>query len=281
LQAICSSVAAARPPLLAAGGRLLLQLPGGANGAARVRAVVEAAGGRFFERPQEYHQEPHWPFARGEARYDWILRFDADEFPSEEMQVWLKQFRNGAEPAEAISGYTCIWPLWNKDHAVTKKWPAGRQFLFQKQRVRFFGMVEQAPIPDGRFSPLDLVLRHQPTGRASHNLHNLLVRKQAYRWRECIARSLLGKPTDLACWRWTNEAWPLEWEQIRRNPLKTAFKRLLKGTASGLWSQWRAEGKLFPFVALSGPLHHALICINFRKLLRKTCKNFDLTKNDT
>ena len=58
-----------------------------------VRTVVETAGGRFFERPHEFQQEPHWPFAWGQAKHDWILRFDADEFPSADMKTWLKSFK--------------------------------------------------------------------------------------------------------------------------------------------------------------------------------------------
>lgn len=233
-----------------------------------VRTVVETAGGRFFERPHEFQQEPHWPFAWGQAKHDWILRLDADEFPSAEMKTWLKNFRAAPEPSIDISGYTCIWPLWHKDHAISKKWPAGRHFLFQKKRVRFFGMVEQTPIPDGRYEAVDLILRHEVSGRVSHNFKNILVRKQAYLWRECIARSLLGKPTDLACWRWADEAWPTQWEQIRQRPLWTAGKRLVKGTLPGLRDQWRMEKRLFPIVALGGPLHHALICFEFWRLRR-------------
>jgi hypothetical protein len=234
-----------------------------------VRSVVETAGGRFFERTHEFQQEPHWPFAWGQARHDWILRLDADEFPSTEMKAWLHEFRRAPEPPATISGYTCIWPLWHKDHAITKKWPAGRHFLFQKQRVRFFGMVEQTPVPDGHYEPLDLVLRHEVPGRVSHNLHNIVVRKQAYHWRECIARSLLGKPTDLACWRWENAAWPMEWEQIRQHPLWTGGKRLVKGTLSILRDQWRTEHRFLPMAAFGGPLHHALICLKFWRLRRQ------------
>ncbi len=233
-----------------------------------VRTVVETAGGRFFERPHEFQQEPHWPFAWGQAKHDWILRFDADEFPSADMKTWLKSFRLAPEPPSDISGYTCIWPLWNKDHAVTKKWPAGRNFLFQKQRVRFFGMVEQTPIPDGRFEPLDLVLRHEVPGRKGYGLFNIVVRKQAYHWRECIARSLLGKPTDLAFWRWEIEAWPVGWEQIRQRPLWTGCKRLSKGILSAMRDQWRTEKRFSPLIAIGGPLHHALICYKFWCLRR-------------
>jgi hypothetical protein len=236
--------------------------------ATNVRAVVEAAGGRFFEKPHERQQEPHWPFAWGEARHDWILRLDADEFPGEEMKIWLREFRQSPEPAAGISGYTCIWPIWNADRAITKRWPAGRNFLFDRRQVRFFGMVEQTPIPDGRYEPLPLVLRHELANRKSHGLRNLLVRKQAYLWRECIARSLLGRPSDLACWRWADDAWPASWEQIRQHPLRTAVRRLLMETVRGLRDQWRTEGRLLPVAAISGPIHHALICLKYWHLRR-------------
>jgi len=230
-----------------------------------VRSVVEAAGGRFFERPPAT-QEPHWPFAWGQAKHNWILRFDTDEFPSAEMKVWLKKFRQAPEPPTRISGYTCIWPLWDGRKAVTKHWPAGRNFLFHKQRVRFFGMNEQTAVPDGQYEPLDFVLHHQPQ-RKGYGLRNVL-RPQAKRGVKFIAQCLMGKPTDLNCWRWESESWPMQWEQIRQQPLWTAFKRLTKGPLLGLLTQWRAEKKFFPMAAINGPLHDCLICLELRRLRR-------------
>jgi hypothetical protein len=112
------------------------------------------------------------------------------------------------------------------------------------------------------------VLRHEPL-RKSYGLVNVLLRKQAYRWRERIATSLLGKPTDLACWRWESSEWPPAWEQIRQKPLRTALVRLTRWTLMGLRDQWRLEGWLFPFAALNGPVHHALICWEYWQLQRR------------
>lgn len=126
-------------------------------------------------------------------------------------------------------------------------------------------MVEQVPVADGRYEPLQLVLHHQPA-RKSYGLRNVLMRKQAYLWRECIARSLLGKPTDLFCWRWESECWPETWEQMRSRPLRTALAGLVMGTLRGLRDQWRVERRVFPMAAISGPLHHALICLEFWRL---------------
>lgn len=232
-----------------------------------LRAVVEATGGRFFERPRAYQQEPHWPFAWEQAAHDWILRLDADEFPSEEMKAWLQNFRASPEPANTVSGFTCIWPLWNGRRAVSQRWPAGRHFLFHRQRVRFFGMVEQVPVADRRFEPLDLVLHHQPV-RKSYGLANLLLRKQAYRWRARIARSLLDEPAKLNCWRWENRPWPQVWQEIRSRPFRTAGRRLTAGTLKTLQDQWKIEGWFYPLAALSGPVHHALIAFEYWRLCR-------------
>jgi len=234
-----------------------------------VRSVVEAANGRFFERPPSFLQEPHWPFLWAQAKCDWILRLDADEFPSEEMKKWLQEFRRAPEPPAEISGYTCIWPLWNGQRMVSKKWPAGRNFLFHKQRVRFLGMCEQVPIPDDNYKPLDFILHHQPK-RKSYGVRNILVRKQSWRGTKFIAHCLLGKPTDLVCWRWENEDWPLHWEQIRQHPLQTSLKRVLRGFLLGIRDQWQTEGRFFPVAAMTGPLHQVLICFEYRRLKKKT-----------
>ncbi len=238
----------------------------------RVEPLVLNYGGRFFVRPRAYQQEPHWPFAWGQAKHDWILRLDADEFPSAKMKTWLANFREAAAPETSLSGYTCIWPLWNGRREITTHYSQGRIFLFDRQRVRFFGMAEQVPIADSRYEPIDFVLRHHPH-RKSYGLHNILFRNQAYRWRALIAQSLLGKPTDLPCWRWTNENWPDHWEQMRRHPFRTAALRLLKSPLVTMRDQWKSEGKIFPLAALSNPLHHVLIALAFWRLRRRVDGN--------
>ena len=233
-----------------------------------VRSIVESAGGRFFERPRVFQPEPHIPFAIAEAKNDWIMRLDADELPSEKMKEWLKEFRRAPEPPADLSGYTFIWPLWNGKKTISKKWPDGRIFVFNRKSVRAIGMVEAGYIPDGRLEPTGLVLLHQPR-RKSYGFHNVLIRKSAYHWREKIAEALLGKPTELPCWRWTDPNWPVDWEQIRAHPLKTAFRRLVMMTFRGLRSQWRVDRRFYVEAALNGPIHHALICLKYWQLRRR------------
>ena len=230
--------------------------------ATNVRSLVDATGGRFYVRSREHQQEPHWPFAWEQAAHDWILRLDADEFPGDEMKQWLCRFRQAVEPNESVSGYTCIWPIWNGIRAVTERWPAGRIFLFNRRRVRFFGIAEQTPIPDVRYEALPLILNHQPL-RRSHGLRNILFRKQAYAWRSLIGRGLLGKPTDLPCWRWNSEIWPERWEEVRRNPVRIAFSRLLLESLRTFRDQWKNERRILFTTGLNGPFHHAIFCIQY------------------
>jgi hypothetical protein len=244
--------------------------------AQNVREVTETAGGRFFERPPSFLQEPHWPFAWGQAKHDWILRLDADEFPSAGMKKWLQEFRRAPEPPPDLSGYTCIWPLWDGQRSVTRKWPAGRLFLFNKQQVRFFGMCEMSPVPDGKLGPLDIILHHQPPGRKIYGFYNAFLRKQSWRGADFIAKCLLGRPTDLVCWRWKDDQWPLQWEQIRQRPLWTGLKRAMKGFGLGLREQWRLEGRLYPIIALTGSLHQLMTCLKFSRIQQGKNKSISL-----
>jgi hypothetical protein len=184
------------------------------------------------------------------------------------MKIWLREFRCAPEPTADVSGFTCIWPLWNGQRAVSKKWPADRLFLFHKQRVRFFGMCEQSPVPDGRSERLDLILHHHPPGRKIYGIQNMFFREQSRRGREFIARCLLGKPTDLVCWRWESEAWPGHWEQIRRQPLRATLKCLTIEPLRTLRSQWKAERRFFLAAIINGNIYRMWTCLTCWRIQR-------------
>jgi hypothetical protein len=223
-----------------------------------IHELVARYGGRYFEGPRCFQQEPHWPFAWAMAKHDWILRLDADEFPSEGLRDWLIGFRGQVETPAGVPGYTCIWPLWDGTKAVTRRWPDGRNFLFDKRRVRFFGMAEQTPVPDQRLEPLKLVLEHRPR-RKSFGVRNLVGRAQAARWRRVIALSLLGDPQQLPCWRWGDAPWPPSWEQLRRRPLLTGLKRLVRYPLAQTRSMITYGEFLSPEACFGSGLHQFLM----------------------
>ncbi|HEY1582733.1 MAG TPA: hypothetical protein VGF73_06515 [Chthoniobacterales bacterium] len=232
-----------------------------------IHELVVANGGRYFEGPRCYQQEPHWPFAWWQARHDWILRLDADEFPSDDLRRWLQNFRNLSEEP-AISGYLCIWPMWDGQRTVTRAWPATRNFLFHRRRVRFFGMVEQVPLPDNKWQALPLTLCHQPH-RKSYGLHNVLIRPQGRQWRRVIAESLLGQPSDLPRWRWGDETWPYFWQRLRAQPVRAGAYFLARNFVGATIHLWQTERRIRPAMALATPLHHFLLALKLRRLRQK------------
>ena len=248
-----------------------LALPGS------VYELVQNYHGRFFEGPRCFTHECQWPFPWSQCAHDWILLLDSDEFPSLELKAWLKQFR-AAPDLDQASGYRCVWPLWDGEKAVTKKYPSGRLFLINRKRIRYFAMGENRPSPDGVFHDLELVLHHRPK-RRSYGFRNIF-RKDGKHWRRRIAEALLRKPTDLSCWRWENDEWPLQWEQIRQQPFYTAIKRLGLGSFRALRDQWRCERRFFPAAAISGPLYHALICLEFKRQQKRIARQEANRKSD-
>ena len=246
-------------------------------GSGSIQHLVQSTGGRFFQGPRCFQQEPHWPFAWSQARHDWILRLDADEFPGDQLKQWLMEFRKAPEP-EDISGYCCAWPLWDGQRTVSDKWPDGRIFLFHRQRVRFFGMVEQSPVADRIFSRLDIPLNHQPS-RKSYGLRNILTRRQAYRWREVIALSLLGSPLDLPRWRWTDQAWPSPWRQIRSQPFRYAVNAIVFMPLHTTKAMLKLRIRPRPGIIFQSAIHHCLLALRYWQLSRR--KGSKNTRDET
>lgn len=227
-----------------------------------IHGLVTSYGGRFFEGPRCFQQEPHWPFGWWAAKHDWILRLDADELPSKAMRIWTRAFRKKQATQKSISGFTAFWPLWDGRKNLPANLPSWRPFLINRRRVSFLGMAEQGPIPDLPWHTLNLTLHHRPR-RKSFGLWNLLFRKQAYSWRKCIASSLLRPPQTLPLWRYYSSAWPVHWEKVRTNPWRTGAVRFFKSFYYDLVVR-RRRG--FDFVwedTLATALHQLLLAWSF------------------
>jgi len=223
-----------------------------------IHELVVKYGGRFYEGPRCYQQEPHWPFAWWAAKHEWILRLDADEILSKDMQTWLKHFSSLEEPELSVSGFTCIWPPFDGNCEVTIRSPDWRPFLISKKRFCCLGLAEQGPIPDVRWKKTGLILHHHPQ-RKSYGVGNLIFRKQAYLWRKLIALSLLNTPLELPRWRWDSPEWPLHWEAIRRAPIKTGLKRAIPSFPRKLHSCIKNSWDFLPEEAIASALHQLLM----------------------
>ncbi len=241
--------------------------------AGSIHAVVNSYKGRFFEGPHCFQQEPHWPFAWWAAKNEWILRLDSDEYPSKEMKEWLMHFRKKPAPAESVSGFTCLWPLWDRQREYFLSLKEWRPFLFSKTRTRFIGMAEQSPIPCTRWLPTGLILHHQPP-RKSFGLRNLIFRRRSYSWRMCIAFSLLLPPASLPRWNYQASEWPLYWEKIIRRPWATGLVRFARSLFRGLLAIRLKNTGVFLSDLFATATHQLLMAwtVGYIYLLKKTAQ---------
>jgi glycosyltransferase involved in cell wall biosynthesis len=223
-----------------------------------VHEIVEAYEGRFYEGPRCFQQEPHWPFAWWAAKHDWILRLDADEFPSPVLAEWIDQFRANNPDDSEICHYQAIWPLWDGKKRKTTHWPNSRPFLIKKSKHCFFGMVEQTSIPQADVLAISKVLAHQPK-RKSYGVRNILFRRQAYLWRRVIAGSLMNCPSKLPRWRCVDSSWPEPWKSKIDHPFRLAFWCMFWFPFCQLRKMLKFERKIDISACLNPGLHHFLL----------------------
>jgi hypothetical protein len=222
-----------------------------------IHELVAHYGGRFYEGPRCFQQEPHWPFAWWAAQHDWILRLDADEFPSDELREWIVSFKK-LPNVDEFDAYLAIWPLWDGHRSVTRNWPDSRPFLVRSRGHRFFGMVEQTAIPQKRAERLKLTLIHAPA-RKSYGVRNIVFRRQAYVWRSVIAGSLINSPLRLPRWRDKENKWPEPWQTKIRHPFRQAVFSLLWFPLCQARDMWRFERKIDLSACINPSLHHFLL----------------------
>lgn len=244
-----------------------------------VRSLVEQFDGRFIERPRAFSQEPHVPFALGEASHDWILRLDSDEYPSDEMREWIVAFRNKTDVDPTVAGYQWIWPAWNGRKRITRNWPFKFLRLFDRNKVNVIGLSELGPEPDAGYLIPVLPLRicHEPPSR-SHGLRNIFGKKRTDQLRNNLGRALLGSPLDQPRWRFEKQKWPLGWQDVKDRPIRTALWRLL------VWPPRQAVAMLLagdlprPSVFCHAGIFHATVCFEY---WRQRKQRDALTKHPT
>jgi FkbM family methyltransferase len=241
------------------------RLVGGPTVPGSVHELVDGYGGRFYEGPRCFQQEPHWPFAWWAVEHDWILRLDADERPTKELSDWLACFRTKETSGFQSTGFSCIWPLWDGRKRTTNSWPTGRLFLFNRQHASMIGMAEETPLMNGTVLQLPLVLCHEPR-RKSYGLRNILARRQAYAWRKVIATSLMQSPQSLPRWKCVATTWTGSWRSIKDEPLVEGIYRLFKFPLEQARALRAHSLKISPSVCLNPALHNFLICMKLWQL---------------
>jgi glycosyltransferase involved in cell wall biosynthesis len=202
--------------------------------------TLEVARGytpHVFERPFVGHGDGHRVFAYQQARGEWLLAIDADEFLSDEMARALPELM----ARDDVSAYQFVWPIWDGRRALTSDGPL-RVALMRRSAIEMVGAIQNGPLVHGRVEARPEVLHHQP---AYNNFTWRTAMTKQRRWARLHAEELTRPFSELPTFNYSG---PTEWPARRRamnllSPLialpygATTFARTLLG--NGPWQPSR------------------------------------------
>lgn len=123
----------------------------------KTEAICREYTDKVFIRNHIGFSDPHLPFAFKQAKGDWVLRIDADEFFTEESAKEIKPLMLN----DSIDGYFFLWRLWNGKKYITKNKPH-KPVLFRKNKLFFLGVPHGIMETYGKSQTTNISLEHQP-----------------------------------------------------------------------------------------------------------------------
>lgn len=171
----------------------------------RTIEIAERYGCRVFTRPLVGHAEASTVFAYEQARGDWILSIDADEYLSEPLRKELRDLVRD----EQVNGYELLWRLSDGERYITDNGPY-KLALFRRSSVHLFGMIHAAEQVDPPVRQIELQLEHRPR---YNNLALSTMLTKWRRWAKINARELLASFEEIPKFNWNG---PADWPPRRR-----------------------------------------------------------------
>lgn len=146
--------------------------------------IAEARGCRVFVRSRIGHAEYHRPFAYEQARGEWILNVDGDEFLSKELREGLR----GLTARTDVAAFEFEWPMWDGERYMTSGGPY-KLALMRRDRIRAVGNIHLYPEVDGVVERSELRLEHRPL---YNNFSLAVMRTKWRRWARLQAGEYLS-----------------------------------------------------------------------------------------
>ncbi|HLB22143.1 MAG TPA: glycosyltransferase, partial [Solirubrobacteraceae bacterium] len=149
----------------------------------RTLEIAERHGCRIFVRPLVGHAEASTVFAYEQAKGEWILSIDADEYLSDALRDSLAEL----VVDEDVNGYELLWRMWNGERYITENGPY-KLALFRRRSVHLLGMIHGVERVDPPLRRVQLQLEHRPQ---YNNLAVATVLTKWRRWARINAREFL------------------------------------------------------------------------------------------
>lgn len=164
-------------------------------------AIAERFGCRTFVQPLVGHAEAATVHAYEEARGEWILSIDADEFLSSPLRESLRELTRN----DAVNGYEFLWRMWDGKQYITEQGPY-KLSLFRRSRTHLLGINHGVEVVDPPIERVELQLEHRPL---YDNFKLRTVVTKWRRWARINALEFLMPYADLPKFNWNGPAdWP-------------------------------------------------------------------------
>ncbi len=170
----------------------------------RTLEIAWAYGCRIFERPLVGHAEASTVYAFGEARGEWILSLDADEYLSDELARGLSEL----VADEQVNGYELLWRMWDGERYITEQGPY-KLALFRRSCVHLLGTIHGVEVVDPPVRRVQLQLEHRPR---YNNFALRTVLTKWRRWARINAREFTTPLADVPRFNWQG---PTQWPPRR------------------------------------------------------------------
>jgi len=167
--------------------------------------IAERHGCRIFVRPLVGHAEVATVFAYEQARGEWILSIDADEWLSEPLRRELRQLVQDDD----VNGYELLLRKATATRYLTENGPFALR-LFRRSCVHVLGMIHARERVDPPIRRVSLEMEHRPL-YDNYALRTLVTKQR--RWARIHALELIGDLSAVPRFNWDG---PVSWSMRRR-----------------------------------------------------------------
>ena len=188
---------------------------------------------KIFTLPHIGIAEPHRSFALNQAKGDWILQIDADEYLDTKDHRSVRGAVDSAPPEQ--DAFLFKWEMWDekKPHYIAG---VQKMCLFRKKNFSFIGIPQEIGRVKGSVQTTDFILHHRP---AYNNLSWKNFLRKAKKWVPIHARYFFPQMVRYECFNTTPDSWVQYTHSVKKHmlfyiifyPLKTLLAQL----KNGLW----------------------------------------------
>jgi len=196
----------------------------------RTLEIAERYDARIFVRPLLGNPEAQTVFAYDQARGEWLLNVDADEYLSDELKGNIRALA----AREDVNGYRFLWRIWDGERYITRDGPF-KLVLQRREATHMLGMAESLERVDGQVEISRLSLEHKPL------YNNFTPRVMLTKWRkraQAHARDLTSAFSELPKFNWNG---PWDWPWWRR-PLNRLAPVVLPVYLAAIFVKFLREG---------------------------------------